>query len=164
MRCGTSDGWGWSHTFSCFSPPPSTYSLCSCSKEQCLPILIAGGKGSKMEECYIQLTRNQNMSNTTNKWHGREPRAYCTGIISPFCQTIPLLLVIFLHIFHPIQLFVQVKLAALWNSNAFMTLDTEPCFTNICMALGEGSFNVSITFTYASHQPIQHLETGWTML
>lgn len=76
----------------------------------------------------------------------------------------PLPLQMVLHVFHPTQLFVQVALVALWNSNAFITLNTEPCFRNIRMALGEGSFNVSIRFTSASHPPIQHLETGWTML
>lgn len=74
----------------------------------------------------------------------------------------PLLMV--LHVFHPTQLFVQEALVLLWKSNAFITLNTEPCFRNIRMALGEGSFNVSIRFTSASHPSLQHLETRRTML
>lgn len=63
-------------------------------------------------------------------------------------------------------MFVQVAPVVLWNSDAFITstLNIEPCFRNIHMALGEDSFNVSIRYTSASHPTIQQLETGWTML
>jgi len=64
-----------------------------------------GGGGSKMEECYIQvsLTTNQNMSNTTYKWNGRELRAYFTSITSALYQTTPLPPLMLPLVSHPVQ-------------------------------------------------------------
>ena len=103
---------------------------------------MAGRGGSKMEE-FLHTTRNQNISNITSEMEENwTVFLYCNNScnMSPSSHTYRLSPT---HTFAPQTSTGSVVKTPMHS----LTFNIKPCFQKICMALREGSFNVSTRLT-----------------